>query len=52
MGELSNNLMNSIIENKEKFDKLKKLRINDFNKLNTFKDIEKIDEEKRNSFFF
>ena len=51
MGELSNNLMNSIIENKEKLDKLKKLRINDFNRLNTYKDIEKIKEEKRNSFF-
>ena len=33
LGELSKNLMNSLIERKTKFSKLKKFKINDFNKL-------------------
>ena len=52
MGELSNSLMNSLIERKTKMDKLKKLRINDFNKLSRPKEIfEPINEIKRDSVF-
>ena len=52
MGELSNNLMNSLIENKVKMDKLKKLRMNDFNKLSSPKEIiEPKNEVKRDSIF-
>ena len=52
MGELSNNLMNSLIESKAKLAKLKQLRINDFNKLSSPIDIIKNNNDiKRESLF-
>ena len=39
IGELSNNLMNSLIEKNGKLERLKKLWINDFNKLSSPNDI-------------
>ena len=52
IGELSNSLMNSLIENKAKMAKLKKLRINDFNKLNTpLEIIDKKEDIRRDSLF-
>ena len=52
IAELSNNLMNSLIENKAKLNKLKKLRINDFNKLSSPIDlIEKRIDKRRESLF-
>ena len=52
IGELSNSLMNSLIESKAKLAKLKKLRINDFNKLSSPNEIiDKKSEVKRESVF-
>ena len=52
IGELSNNLMNSLIESKNKLSKLKKLRMNDFNKLASPIDlIEKRIDKRRESLF-
>ena len=52
LGELSKNLMNSLIEKKAKFSKLKKLKINDFNKLSNPKEItdNKKNQIRRDSF--
>ena len=52
IGELSNSLMNSLIESKAKLARLKKLRINDFNKLSSPNEIvDKKGEIKRESVF-
>ena len=52
LGELSNNLIKSLIEKKEKFAKLKKLKISDFNKLSNPKEItDKKTQNRRDSFF-
>lgn len=52
IGELSNSLMNSLIESKAKLARLKKLRINDFNKLSSPNEIiDKKSEVKRESVF-
>ena len=52
IGELSNNLMNSLIENKAKLAKLKKLKMNDFNRLSNPVDlIEKRIDKRRESLF-
>ena len=52
IGELSNSLMNSLIESKAKLARLKKLRINDFNKLSSPNEIiDKKGEVKRESMF-
>ena len=52
MGELSNTLMNSIIDNKAKLSKLKKVRIKDFNKfISPNEIIDKKIENKRESVF-
>ena len=53
MGELSNSLMNSLIENKAKLAKLKKLKINDFNKLSSPNEIIDLkNDKKRESLFY
>ena len=52
VAELSNNLINSLIENKAKLNKLKKLRINDWSKLSSSIDlIEKRIDKRRESLF-
>ena len=52
LGELSKNLMNSLIDKKAKFSKLKKLKMTDFNKLSNPKEItdNKKNQVRRDSF--